>query len=598
MPCTIWGYGDDGVMVEITSREELKEWLKDKPFEWGQAIAIRAGLRTLPIALNDFQISETWQNIESWQYICGLWRANFVPWAVCNIPTGDISNSSLSAANSDAGAASSISKNTISADAFRSASYNPIAVEARRSIDSDAKNYADTAIMEAIDHSVRAISFFNSSNSSNSSTWRVIELDAKYLRNSVTETPSIALTANPLWSRGTMPAQIGELWSRLKNQSYPKFWNNYCLIYWYELKLLGHTTSFRIKHDKNRIEDKTLTIKIANQGDDFWLKGPNHVNAELNKWLDEARERAQELYKQEQRDENIIDEDNIEIPAQNTNAITFKRNTDGKITIDSRASIDEIKKDNESQELHQLAIEEALEIKQKCAGNNAAARLTQLLDNYLNSIGESLDEIKPSMAVQRGEKLRQEILAYDKADNMLPPISDEMLLDLKAWETSHNMMVAFQPKLNDLDRAILGPDRQPAPFTPSDLNTLTSDAEDLELLKEGTREILEETAFLAPVEFDPNNRRSLWTSVTTMNFIKETAAITLNNPSKLLTVAAIGKSAWSDPVNAAKLLVEHRHWLEEKFANYPTMQSVIRNICDKFENETPFESKPKDENKP
>lgn len=40
------------IRVEFTSRWELGKWLGDKPREWAQAIALRAALRVLPVALD------------------------------------------------------------------------------------------------------------------------------------------------------------------------------------------------------------------------------------------------------------------------------------------------------------------------------------------------------------------------------------------------------------------------------------------------------------------------------------------------------------------------------------------------------------------
>ena len=48
-------------MAQITSREELHVWLKDKPADWAQVIAARAALRVLPSAfVHDGNDSDKW----------------------------------------------------------------------------------------------------------------------------------------------------------------------------------------------------------------------------------------------------------------------------------------------------------------------------------------------------------------------------------------------------------------------------------------------------------------------------------------------------------------------------------------------------------
>lgn len=64
-------------------------------------------------------------------------------------------------------------------------------------------------------------------------------------------------------------------------------------IDWYERRIRGERSSFRIPGDKRRKEDKWLLGKIADATDEeFWDHGPEFVNSKLAQWLEEARERA------------------------------------------------------------------------------------------------------------------------------------------------------------------------------------------------------------------------------------------------------------------------------------------------------------------
>ena len=52
-------------MVEISNRQDLEKWLQDKPRDWAQVIALRAGARALPVIvflLNEQKIKRDLKN--------------------------------------------------------------------------------------------------------------------------------------------------------------------------------------------------------------------------------------------------------------------------------------------------------------------------------------------------------------------------------------------------------------------------------------------------------------------------------------------------------------------------------------------------------
>jgi RimJ/RimL family protein N-acetyltransferase len=63
-------------MGKITSREELGEWLKDKPADWGQVIAARAVLRVLPYAFGELTSEK-----RIIDFVLPLIRAVSISWA-------------------------------------------------------------------------------------------------------------------------------------------------------------------------------------------------------------------------------------------------------------------------------------------------------------------------------------------------------------------------------------------------------------------------------------------------------------------------------------------------------------------------------------
>ncbi len=548
-------------MVKITSDKELEKWLEDKPIDWSQIIAARAALRVLPFALNNKIIS---RNSE---FTLTLLRATSISWAAHNIPAHGMATAAAHAADA--------------ADAAAYAAANAAAYAATAAADAVATTAAATDA---------AATTANDAAADTAAIWQSIEEDIGFLESHDSNTASMALTAEPLWFANQIPSEIQSQWldakpKLLKSDSNYIHWTD-----WYQRRLIGNKSAFDIPHDKDRIEDKAILIKLADAtNEDFWDKGAEYVNAQLDQWLRDARQRAQERYEQENAD--LVNNDSTpKIPEQNSNAITFKAGSNGKIAIDVQASLDEILSDEDSQERHQMALDEAKALQEKCATSNSGAQLSPLLESYIENLGSSIEQIRPSLSVLKGEKLRQTLAAYQSKNSMMQPLSDDLLVDLNNWQSAHNMMVAFQPKLNALDTAMLGPDRQPAVFTPDDLRTLTKDAENSELLEEGTKEILNETADLTPLEFDPDNRRIKWTAETAKNLLIETAKIAKSHPRKTgvtgaVTAIAIANPAISIPLAtaAALFLIKHRKWVEEKMGNTPTWKSIFVSICEQYD---------------
>jgi hypothetical protein len=73
--------------------------------------------------------------------------------------------------------------------------------------------------------------------------------------------------------------------------------------------------------------------------------------------------------------------------------------------------------------VHLLAVDDAKQLLAACAGLNSAERLTSILTAYIAAAGETLEEMRPSLFVQKGERLRQELTRYEGADTDLPPAS-------------------------------------------------------------------------------------------------------------------------------------------------------------------------------
>jgi hypothetical protein len=264
-----------------------------------------------------------------------------------------------------------------------------------------------------------------------------------------------------------------------------------------------------------------------------------------------------------------------------------------------------LRTDAEARDRHAEAASEAQVVLDRCRGNNAAARLTLRLENYLDAIGPSIEGAKPSLLVLRGEKLRQELAAYAAPDTLLDPIADDILVDLKGWQSSHNMMVGLDPTLMAIDTALLGPDRRPALMPPDEIKQFARDAQEADLLAEGTEEIIIEAADLAPAIPGPNDRRTNASIEMVRNLCIETVSIVLNYPIKSALATAVISGVVSpifvggmatpisimSSIKAAEYLVGHREWIEKRMGNWSTWQTLFIKVAAWLEKATPFKSK-------
>ncbi len=628
-------------MVVITSPEELKQWLTDQPRDRAQVAAARVALRALPHAFNK-PATEKWIS----DYAPALFRAVAIAWAARNFPAHDMV-AAARAANTAAGRAADAANTAATravAYAARAAAYATSAAAARAAAAAAraARSTPPVGVPEGTlwINPVDNVQFLRddpvlsiggepitiggepitmetwtplsvsdvggeatvkhgpdagaAAEAAEAAIWNAISADCQWLLdNGDAKQAPQKLTAQPLW---LTPAPTGwdAAWGAAKQRLTTLDPSYAVWTEWYDRRISGNDAAFAITGDSDRAQDKGIIVKLADAtDDDFWGKGATHVNTTLQSWIDEARARVGAL--------PVVD---AQIPPQNRNAVSFLAGDDGRIGIDTHAGADTLRTDREARDRHAEAVREARSLHERCQGNNAAARLTGLFENYLIAAGESVEGVSPSLLVQRGEKLRQEIAAYAAPDTMLDPVADDILVDLKGWQSAHNMVVGLDPVLMALDTAALGPDVKPALISPDELRQLARDADNEGVLAEGVRAVLEEAADLAPAIPDPTNRRTIWSVETGKNLIIELFSVALNNPVKAaLGIVAVGVvvpmvgPGWTlgGTIAAAGFLIKHRHWIEQRLGNTPTWKALFSQLCDQMQAVTPFRPQPPDD---
>jgi hypothetical protein len=220
---------------EILSPDDLEIWFSRKPADYGQIIAIRAGLRVLPLS---GIVDKNWMVNSRGSPL----RAFAISWAAKNIPGKIIEETN------------SFSPDFVSAkSAFATAADVP----------PRAANYVATILDVALNSD-----FYSAA------MWQAISDDCDWLDRSndpsnatrVMSRRSLWLGQPPAWWRQfklKCDAILRELDENYEN------W-----IDWFERRTRGERASFDIPGDKYRIEDKKILFRLAEANDeDFWGKG-------------------------------------------------------------------------------------------------------------------------------------------------------------------------------------------------------------------------------------------------------------------------------------------------------------------------------------
>ena len=258
-------------MVQITSREELEEWLENWPAAWGRVIAARAALRVLPYAFEVF-IPEIWVNETG----LVLFRAVFIAWAASNFPAYDM----VEAADKAANIASDDAQN-----ASGSAAYAPGVASSAAAAVADPIYSIDAVDGAAYLAADATGDFFT--------IWKNTDYDCDWLfEHGIAPPPGYRLTWKRLWPLDMLP-RFGQQWALATARLLALDPTYQVWIDWYNRRIEGHEAAFYIPGDIDRVHDKAILARLADATDeDFWGKGATYVNTTLQRWIDEAREQA------------------------------------------------------------------------------------------------------------------------------------------------------------------------------------------------------------------------------------------------------------------------------------------------------------------
>lgn len=262
--------------MRIDNESRLEFWLKNKPIEWAQIVALRSALRALPFLLQQSSNLLTNHSLVVFRALCTAWSAQSVP-----------AHSTVSAANAAAEDGIELCDEFTANDpTYTSVLHAALAV----ADGNNAAKHAADAAKAAVDAATELV---ETPDNINEIFFSAVSNDCERLQSWEEEIrSSYVMTGRRLW-----PGQQPEWWLARLQLFFDKLleldqgfevW-----IDWYLRRVRGEWSAFNIPNDSKRKEDKAVLIRLAEStDDDFWFEDVSFVNATLKEWLETAIDHA------------------------------------------------------------------------------------------------------------------------------------------------------------------------------------------------------------------------------------------------------------------------------------------------------------------
>ena len=272
--------------MDINDERALTAWLSDKPGDWAQGVALRAALRALPYIgsasdfwLKNFALLPFGAMLTSW--------AQLADKSIDVLKTGSRANARFGGESFDFIGYKNERIAAIAADA----SYHSADAQTRsKHVITDCVRSVGQAAEAFRSFSVRHGNLGENGDACADALWHSVALDCKLLIDLPNETSAETLAVWTLWDRLPDFWDVWEdNWHQLTQRLIAVDPNYKIWIDWYDDRILGSRTAFRILGDISDLEDKKILRRVAEAtNDEFWGNGYEYVNATLKEWLEEA----------------------------------------------------------------------------------------------------------------------------------------------------------------------------------------------------------------------------------------------------------------------------------------------------------------------
>ena len=455
-------------MGQISSREEFREWLQDKPVDWAQVIAARAALRVFPYALvHDGNDSNKWMKGSG----IAFFRAVALPLIAFDFPDRDMSETILRAVRHLA----STSAHSHAANAI---------LEAGMAFNSH-EGMIGGKLQNIISFAVSTVVFEGHSlgrDGNSDSVWISVSEDCSAL-----ETDDDPDTAASRLRNNSVTEQLGFVgvgeWASASKRLYNLDPTYDVWLKWYDRRIKGEDAAFDIPGDTNRTEDKNILIRLADAtNEEFWSKGATHVNTTLQSWINEASARV------------AVERDEPE--PQNQDVVVFYPDGRGQFDANSAVGANELLTSQEARERYAEACDTASEVLSLCTGHNQVGFIAPVLERYISALGNRPEDCQTGNIIQRGERVLSAVadaiaeLTPASPDEPVPIRTKQLLSALEALPKAYHALVNFDPALARRIPLLLEPGQTQVSISPEQYRGFIKNAVKIGILTETAENVL------------------------------------------------------------------------------------------------------------
>lgn len=258
--------------------------------------------------------------------------------------------------------------------------------------------------------------------------------------------------------------------------------------------------------------------------------------------------------------------------AQNRLALTFEPNTDGRIGISPDAATDRLLDDADARDRHSEVLREAqAALNASRHGATQAGDMAPPIADYIEALGTALADVRPSLLVLRGEKLRRLIAARTRADSFAAPLSEDQAHTLEAWRIAHNLLIGLDPYLTRIERATYDPD---TPVVSIDIDGMKALVEAIRLANVATSEAdsaLQDSVENIPPHAPAEDRRAKSAVENLANFARAVVKVVKFGWKAGGQGVKLGKETWK----LAKFVKSNIAWFDRVFADYKKVSDIL-----------------------
>lgn len=521
--------------LNFTNKREFEAWLKGKPREWAQVLALRSALRVAPFAW--IKRSEIDRALHL-RLADHLRRSLMISWGAAFSPSGGIIWAFPAAHHVDVDA---------DADAAYAAAYAAHAAAYAGNTYAEFAAAAATTAAHAAANNARAYAYataeFASSAAADDSAsaavyavWGALSSDASRLANGAV--PKKLLAASlwsdvPGWAQTVFDESQQEL--RELGQRFD-LWAT-----WFDRRWRGEDLGFNLRNGEAEIE---FNRRLFEKDDVWWKRDSALVNAEIAEWVEELGPVVSGLSADPQAE----------------SAPYFGWSSGSRIGVEAAHGNDQLRKDESARKLHEKARDRAGKLGSLLRGNNNAAEFSPICDDILGALGETLDELEPGILILEAQSLRDQFeiqQSYQKGKSDFDPLEGSQLKAAKDSISALNLLIGSDPYLEEIEKKRLGPDHEGTLATPDEIIEFADALVEDELTEEQADHVLRQASKFAPQVPDPLSRKTSIAAQVGLNIVRFSVSFIVNNEKNLANYVGGGTAAGVlvAPVTTGALLV-------------------------------------------